>query len=539
MKYQKLYGNDNAFDTMMGHISTMSRDIAFMERLGPNPLATKNAIKQYLEKQSGGGKALEKARGTGAKMDTFYNIQSGKSNMPINGTFALIMAGIRQGLQSAQLGSAAVAATTDVNFQRIARQMNGLPQTGTFIKYINFLMEALPGMRKEDRSQLAIRLGLTAESWTTLAAGQMRYVGDMSGPEITRRLADFTMRASFLTPWTQAGKWAFGMEFLGALADNVGKRFDELDEPFRNAMQRYGIGESKWDIMRSTELYEYKGAKFLRAEDIEFRTDIDSRLAREIATDLMSMIETETNFAVPSNSMRGRAALTGDVPPGTFIGEIGRSFAMYKNFGVTLFNTHILRAWSAQGSVNKTKAMANLVLSTTLMGALAMSMKDISKGRDPREMWVDGKPDLKFWGAAILQGGGLGIFGDFLFADRNRYGGGIASTIAGPVAGVTNDLLNLTFGNLFEAATGEKTNAADELIRFSSKYTPGVSLWYGRLAFERMVIDQARLWVDPDHNKRIRRVIRKQQREYNQDYWWEPGATRPQRGPDLGKAFGL
>ena len=26
-----------------------------------------------------------------------------------------------------------------------------------------------------------------------------------------------------------------------------------------------------------------------------------------------------------------------------------------------------------------------------------------------------------FWGAAFLQGGGMGLYGDFLFADLNRY----------------------------------------------------------------------------------------------------------------------
>ena len=36
MKYNDEFGNSNPFDVMIGHISNMSRDIAFMERLGPN-----------------------------------------------------------------------------------------------------------------------------------------------------------------------------------------------------------------------------------------------------------------------------------------------------------------------------------------------------------------------------------------------------------------------------------------------------------------------------------------------------------------------
>ena len=418
MEYQQKFGNDNPFDTMMGHISNMSRDIAFMERLGPNPMATKNFIKQTLSKSAAGVQKQESAaRSAVRKIDELYNILQGTHNTPVNRFWATTFAGTRQLLQSAMLGSTAITAITDVNFSRIARRMNGLPQTKTLNQYLKLLQP----LGAEEKGKLAIRLGLTAETWSTLAAAQMRYVGDISGPEVTRRIADFVMRASFLSPMTQAGRWAFGMEFLGTLADNVGKSFDELDPMFRKAMERYNINGDRWDIIRQTELYDYKGSKFLRAEDIEFRTDIDPRLAREMATDIMRMVETETNYAIPSTSVRGRAALTGDIPPGTIMGELARSFAMYKNFGVTLVNTHLMRGAGEKGVKGKGRYYADLLISTTIMGALALQLKEMAKGRDPRSM-----DDPEFWGAAFLQGGGLGIYGDFLFADLNRFDRGLA-----------------------------------------------------------------------------------------------------------------
>ena len=39
--------------------------------------------------------------------------------------------------------------------------------------------------------------------------------------------------------------------------------------------------------------------------------------------------------------------------------------------------------------------------------------------------------EAKFWGAAIMQGGGLGIFGDFLGQDMSRSGSSLAATFAG------------------------------------------------------------------------------------------------------------
>ena len=528
MQYQEKFGNANSFDTMFGHIKQMSKDIALMEILGPNPRATVSFLKQTIQKEAGmaADEAAERAAGrAAARLDSYYLSVTGANNAPIDSKFGNTFAGLRQVLQSAQLGAASISALTDLNFQRIARSYVGLPQVNTINQYIKLLSP----LNAEEKGRLAIRLGLIAEGWSTLASAQMRYVGDMSGPEITRRVSDFVMRASLLSPMTQAGRWAFGMEFLGTLADNVGKRFDELDAPLRKTFERYGIDEDRWNVMRSSPLYEHEGATFLRAEDIEARTDVAPGLARDLATRVMEMVETETNFAVPSSSLRGRVALTGDTRPGTISGELSRSFAMYKNFGVTLVDTHLRRGMSQPGTKGKGRYFADLIISTTIMGALALQLKEMSKGRDPRPM-----TDNAFWLAAFLQGGGMGIFGDFMFSDVNRFDRGLAETVAGPVVGFADDLRKLTIGNLVEAAQGEDTNAARELIRFAARYTPGSSLWYMRLGLERMVVDQLQLMADPQARSNMRRLESRYRREYGQRYWWKPGSTEPSRSPNYG-----
>tara|TARA_R110002072_G_scaffold73468_3_gene174957 strand:- start:432 stop:2903 length:2472 start_codon:yes stop_codon:yes gene_type:complete len=531
MEYQKEFGNPNAFDVMMAHIDNMSRDIAMMEVMGPDPKTTLRFMKDTLTKEaslSGDAKQMNSASKSNAFLDDLYSATVGTNNAPVDGFLATTMAGTRNVLQSAQLGSAAVAAITDANFGRIGRTMNGLPQTKMLSNYLK-LMNPLS---LEEKGKLAVRIGLTAEGWTTLAAGQMRYVGEISGPEVTRRISDFVMRASLLSPWTQAGKWSFGMEYLGFLADNANLQFKDLPANMQKSMEHYNIGADKWEIIRKTPLYDYEGVKFLRAEDIEARADISPDLARDLATNLSVMIDTETNFAVPSSSLRGRVALTGDVRPGTLAGELTRSFAMYKNFGVTLVNTHIMRGLAQPTGRGKGAYFADLMISTTLMGALAMQLKEMAKGRDPRPM-----DTAEFWGAAFMQGGGLGIYGDFMFGNVNRYGGGLAETIAGPVIGFANDVSQLTVGNIMQAVQGDDTNAASEFLGFAGRYTPGSSLWYARLGLERLIIDQGKLWVDPDTKTKMRRQVSKYRTQYGQKYWWSPGSATPQRGPDVSKAF--
>lgn len=526
IEYQKAFGNPDAFDTMMNYISTMSRDIAFLEILGPNPRATVEFMKQTLAKRAAGdAKASDKARSAAAKIDNYYDALSGRSNAPVNSTYGRVFAGLRQILQSAQLGAASLAAITDVNFQRIARSASGLPQAGILTDYL----KQMNPLSVEEKGRLAIRTGLIAEGWMSLAIAQQRYAGDINGTEITSRIADFTMKASLLSPITNAGRWAFGMEFYGTLADNVGKTYDQLDDALRNTLGKYGIGSDRWDIIRSSELYEHRGAKFLRPEEIEFRQDLNPKTARELATRVMEMIDTETQYAVPSTTTKGRVALTGGTKPGTVAGEIGRSFAMYKGFGVSLMTFHLARGANQPGVAGKGRYFADLLISSMIMGALALQMKDFAKGKDPRPM-----TDTAFWIAALLQGGGLGIFGDFLFADANRHDRGLADTIAGPVVGFADDVIKLTIGNAYKAVTGEDTSVVNDLANFAGRYTPGSSLWYARLALERLVIDQIKLYGDPKARRRFRQRESQSRRDYGQRYWWRYGRTTPNRKPDIG-----
>ncbi len=99
--------------------------------------------------------------------------------------------------------------------------------------------------------------------------------------------------------------------------------------------------------------------------------------------------------------------------------------------------------------------------------------------------------DPAFWAKSAMRGGG-GLFGDFLFADQNRYGGGIVATLTGPVLGSQlPKAIDFTLGNLQElVAEGEAKNAGRKLSRFIEANMPGRSLWYARLAIERLIFDE-------------------------------------------------
>lgn len=528
LDYNARFGGSDVFSTMMAHLDHMSRDISSLQVLGPNPTATLRYMEQLARKQGTDAGRLDHANSQIKDAWDMWGLISGSTLAPIHGGFARTMAGIRGFLQSAQLGSAVFSSLSDIGTGRIARKMAGLPQLKMLSSYMKMLNPLDAGDRK-----LAVRLGLGAQGWSTRALGQMRYFGDTMGPEISRRMSNAVSTLSGHTPWIQAGRWAFGMEFMGALADHAGAAFEELPAPLRNTMQRYGIGADRWDVLRTSPLYEHEGAQFLRPEDIASRTDMPQAVAEEHAFRVLEMIEAETGFAVPTSSLRGRAAQVGDVQPGSVQGELLRSAIMYKSFAVTMWHTHITRAMLQQGITGKAGYFANMVISATLMGALAMQLKQIARGADPIPMQTP-----SFWGRAMFQGGGLGIFGDFLSSTSNRFGGGLAETVAGPVVGAATDLGRLVVSNATAAINGQKTHVGGDIVNLLRRYTPGGTIWYARAAFERMVLDNVQKMIDPDALDSFRRKEQQLKSQSGQRFWWRPGQNAPARAPDLNNVTG-
>jgi hypothetical protein len=305
-----------------------------------------------------------------------------------------------------------------------------------------------------------------------------------------------------------------------------------VPKPLREALDRYGISPEEWNVIRATQVYEPdKGGGFLRPDDLLNRTDLDPKQADALATKLLDMVHSETEYAVPSTSIVGKEALIGDAKPGTIGGELLRSTLMYKNFAITLMHTHMMRTINQKGVWNKFRYGASFLVSTTVMGAFAMMLKDLSRGKDPKPMGGDGVLPVngKFLAQAMLQGGGLGIFGDFLLADQSRFGMSGAATLAGPMAGFLYDSLKL--GQ--KVVTRDKTTGR-EIVDYAGRYTPGSSLWYLRYGIERGILDELQEWVDPNAEKSFKSKRTSQGNTNGADFFApRGGGLIPQRAPDF------
>ncbi len=496
ISYQNKFGKGDVFTTLTDHIQGRANDIALIETLGTNPRVMYDALKFQAQKlASEAGKPLGEAYGQ--QLDAVFKTVSGEIN---GGNWTTLADGVQfvRNLQVAsKLGGAFLASFTDIATASLTANYNNISAAKVFKRH----MQLFSASSEADRVAIA-RMGLVYDTWTGMAHSANRF-SDTYGTGASAKTAEVTLRLSGLSAWTEAGRKAFGMEFAGMLQDNFGKSFDQLDDAVRNTLTKYGITDADWNAFRKTKPVEIQGSKF-------------ADLTADESMKFHAMVLQETDFAVPTPDARVRAIATGGLERGTFWGQVARSAMMIKSFPITMMTTHLMRGATEATLGGKVKYSTQLLAGTTLMGAFAIQSKDFAAGREPREM------DGKFWNAAFIQGGGAGLFADYLFSDVNRYGKGFIETLAGPMASFANDTVSLTAGNFFELISGEETNILGESIKYVENITPGV--WQGQLFIDSF-FDNMREMADPEFKKTLNSMRRRRMKEYGQGYWWAPGET--------------
>ena len=500
------FGAAGAFDTLMGQFTLMSRDIAAMEVLGPNPDATVKFVGDLLVKEAhtkGDGAAITKAQAAAANVRSLWDEYSGRNGVPVNERLARNFGTVKAVQTSAKLGSAILSAVGDFATTAITRKFNGLPVTSALTDYLRLMT---PGSIEDVK--LAVHMGALADEWAESAAAMNRLAGEELTGELANRMANFTLKASGLSRHTMMLRASHAKAVIGMVTREADKNFMSLHSDFRAMLDRYGIDAPAWDKIRATPPErDHRGAEWIFPRNVRDGAAGDR---------LIEMIQSETDFAVPSVDLRTRATMSSIGKRGTWAGEVARSAFLFKSFGLTMLNLHGRRAL-AMDRWDGLKYAASLTALTTLAGALAVQMKQIQQGKEP--LPVQSK---SFWGKAMLQGGGWGIFGDFIGASENRFGGGLGVTATGPMFQTASNLADLTFGNAFKAARGDETDFWNDTLRVMRQEVPvASSLWYVKPLYQRGVLDALDRWADPDHEAKRDRLLRRAEEE-DAPYFLEP-----------------
>jgi hypothetical protein len=541
LKYNEGYGNTDPFTAMMQGLQGMSNDVALMRVLGPSPRAGLEFAIQSAEKRAAdltltdpkaGAKMTEQVRTAATRNRARLALLTGEANVPENAAMANFFSGQRSWLVAAQLGRAALSAPSDLVTTATASFVAGMHPLNTLGRFVKLV--ASPGYREQ-----AAQMGHIMDALMESASGAARWTGESIANGIPQRLAHITMRSTGLSAWTDIVRTAVRMEHSAWLAREAGKSFDQLPPPMAATLRLRGITPADWDLLRDPahHFVADNGARFISPSYwLESKAppgDPFRAQAQELAMRLMAGVEDEVEAAVPSASLKGRAALSGG-KPGTIPGEFMRSALTYKTYTLSLMMKQIDQLSRIQGASAKAGYLTMVPAALTLMSALNIQMNEISKGNDPRPM-----NDSKFWLAALVKGGGIGIFGDFFASSTSRVGLGPLGTAMGPGAAMLNDVVTRVGSNAAAAANGKPTHVGRDMVDLLRRYMPITSShWAIATAWDRLVSDNLQLQLDPQAQQSWRDAEARHAKDYGTRPWWPHGQNVPSRAPDLGNALG-
>ena len=524
LKYNRRFGEADILGAFTSHLDGMARDIAQMQVLGPNPAAGVVALQEALVKDMEGraltpmqdwlrakGWKVNNAEAAARRVEGLWDTVRG--NPAAVGFLSQMSKAARDFQVSTKLGGAAVSSLADEGTMAHTALWNGLDP-------IRLLRRELDQLTKEEYRQFAMRAWLGWDSWTRNGVATNRFADEALGKGYAATFAEGTMRASGLNVVTDARRAAFGTEMLGALGDLAGRSLDQIraENPrLADALGRYGIKSSDWDAMRANAV-DFDGATYLHPQAI--LDAMPNRAGEALTEKLMRLVLTETDFAVPTPGALERYLVTGGTKAGTAAGEVVRHLFQFKTFPVTMLTTHFARGLFADGAAKKAAYLVPFFVLTTGMGALVLQARSLLQGRDPMDM---SKPE--FWGAAAAQGGGTGLLGDFFYqgvTGTSRFGNNLAASLMGPTIGLIGDAGKVALTGL----QGDLTPKG--AVDFATRHLmPGSSLWYARLAIDRMVKDQLVSMADPAGARRTFLARERFYREQGSQFWWKPGEFMP------------
>lgn len=535
-EYNKLYGTGNLREAVLRGLDLSGQNTALMRKLGTNPEANLNMALDIIKEdvRKGGDPAALKNFNDARRgvLDNRYKEVSGQTRIAGSSYAARISANVRAWQSLSKLGGALLSSFTDLPVAASEFRYQGRSYLGSLGEMTAGLVK---GRGSEEQRQVLSSFGVYADSMR----GEImrRFSADDSmGGKMSRGMSLF-FKLNGLSWWTDANKASAGLMMAHDLAHNKAKGWGDLDPQYQRALSLYGMDAGKWDLMREMETKMADGKDYMTTDGIASITDeritqhlqdlgrpVNDAAIRETREDLdrslRAYVNDRVSYAVLEPDARTRSIINQGTRPGTIPGELIRFVTQFKSFPAAYMQKTIGRELYGRGYTptplgqgyrgskdflsalsngnGERLAMAQLLLWTTAFGYLSMASKDVIKQRTPRS-----PEDPKTWIAAMVQGGGMGIFGDYLFGEASRFGNKPLESAAGPVLGTAASAIDLWS----KLRSGD--DAASSAFRLAQNNTPFMNLFYTRIAMDHLFFYSVQEAMNPGSLRRNEQRIQK------------------------------
>lgn len=549
-KYNKAFGSKDLMPAVISALLRAGKDVALLETLGPDPRKAMEELLQWIDTQVTSGN-LERKYFEGRHRNSLisqYNELDGSAHIPVDNLIAKVGRGLRWWNNLRALGGATLSAIADTPLYASEMRFQG---DNFLMSFGKALLNPIKHLTSKQQKEIAEEVGLGMETMIGNVMSRFTAKDSLSGK--MSKWEEIFFKATLLPQWTDAHKVGVATIMANRFGKNATKTLDELDEASQNLLSLYDIGPNEWDAIRqgATEIeggrmlltpegirnlddavfIDYLQAKGMLPANIEDARGLHMQVKgarNDLVNAFRTMLIDRADYAVVTPGARERSFLFGNTQPGTKSGEALRLFAQFKTFPITMMMKPFAR--DAFGSKSRFQAInrtAQLMLTLTLMGYVAMTLKDLTRGKKPRA-WEDIKeselPEADVLGkiflSAFAQGGGAGIFGDLVWgAGQTRFGQGPLETTLGPTWPIASDIVKSTTSLARSVANGEPVGITP--LRTLKNSLPYNNLWYARWLTDNMYYGMAEL-MRPGYINRLENAIYK---ENEQEFFFDPYTT--------------
>jgi hypothetical protein len=547
IQYAERFGTGNVHEAMLSHLLSASKTAAQLQWLGPNPAATETRLRAFWQRQAASDRTLtpeQRARqaralepGEGGSVGSAWAEVSGASSSPASIRWAQIGTAVRSWQTLAKLGGAVVSSITDLPLRAAALTAQGQPIGRAWAESLGTLFNA--GGREARETAAILNAGFDGMRNSIIGAG----LAEDLPMGTLHRITSFMFRIQGMTWWSDRMKAGAAQATARWMGYHAGTTWQGLPARYRAVLSQQGITGQEWELVRGLARRAEDGETYITPDRVAELTDRqvaglarqqlaaiklkkgetlklddaraqrvlgDARLALEIK--LRRFFADEVGFAFIETDSASRRLTTWGTRPGTVNGELFRAIGQFKGFPIAFTQRVLGRAllgYSPEERALQARNLGVLLGGLLVTGYLAMTAKDFLRGYGPR----DPTNPNTMW-AALLQSGGAGIYGDFLFAQGSRFGNSALETVAGPVLGTAAGAANL----FAKARNGEAK--AGEALSFALQNTPFLGLWYARPALDMLVLNSLRESLSPG-------FMARQRRNRMKDYGQEPHGQLP------------
>jgi hypothetical protein len=534
-QYSQQFGYAGLADSVLSNIESKGRNIAMMQRLGPNAKMTvQNVYNDLLKIYKKNGvltdsdqmKKLEKAiKDINTK---FMPTLTGETTIPGHHLGATIESLLLTTQRISSLGGSAIASVFGdsvvgaMNVARVEKGFSGF-MTGMH-EYIRALGTNIKDPAAMDE---IIDLGTTNDALVGMISSRFTD-NDAALTKGQRRIRNVENQFFFWNGQYYVDNHArvgSALALSSRVGLRVGKSFDEIESGYKTLFDSHSIGKAEWDVARLSTRKGFYGTDVIHIEGIKDLdvSVIDQYLADkkikptkyqrakaqdEIISRFRSMFQDQQGYQILTADARLRANMFGGSQAGTLGSFARKSFFQFKQFPLSYLQKAIGKdRYSNSPLQDKVMNIAATVIVATIGGYMTAVVRDTLNGKTPKGFTQQAMTE------AVFRGGGLGIYGDLFNQMYNdNYGTDILTALGGPMVQDVNTVLGIGSGVL----QGSSEKIGDNTVKLITQNLPFTNIPVFKNVVDYMFMNSVKELISPGS---LQRAENKLQQNYDQTYW--------------------